>query len=398
MVLPYWFINRSLGGSTGRRESTVIPAVAHSPAAAVPATAAASAAPRELALEFRGAAREYFRVWAVNLCLTLVTAGIYSAWAKVRKRRYFYSHTVLDGTPFQYLAQPVPILKGRIVAAVLFLIYYATSHFYTSVLPYVIAIGAVLAPWVLVRSAAFNARYSAYRNMTFAFDASYGDAVKAVYVWGLVPLIIVGTAFQWWGNPIYAGAAFGIFGLAFPWWLRRLKNLIVSHTAYGGRNGELSVTGTQFFKVYFMAGLVMIGAAMLTGVIVAAGFRAAKDSPYVLYAAMVPAYIGYVFAFAYIQARISNLVWNHTELGPLRFESTLKGRGLAKLYVTNALAILGSVGLLIPWAVVRTLKYRADHMRVRVEGSLGEFRGGEHSAVQATGSEVGEFFDMDLSL
>lgn len=365
-----------------------------SPAAAV------DTGPRELPLEFRGTTRAYFRVWAVNLCLTLVTLGIYSAWAKVRKKRYFYSHTVLDGTPFQYLAQPVPILKGRVVAAALFVVYYASSNFFTSLLPIVVLAGGALAPWVLVRSAAFNARYSAYRNMTFGFDANYLDAVKAIYVWGLLPAIIVGMAFQWWGNPIYAAAAFGIFGLAFPWWLRRLKNLIVSHTVYGGHNGTLGVTGRQFFKVYFLAGLIMTAAGVVTAMMIGAtvGLGGGKGSPYAMLAGMVPVYLGYVLAFAFIQARIANLVWNHTELGPLRFQSTLTGPGLAKLYTTNAVGILVSLGLLIPWAVVRTLKYRAEHMRVRVEGALSEFRGDDHSAVQATGAEVGEFFDMDLSL
>ena len=369
-------------------------------AAATTAVPVTDSGTRELPLEFRGTARAYFRVWAVNLCLTLLTLGIYSAWAKVRKKRYFYSHTVLDGTPFQYLAQPVPILKGRIVAVVLFLIYYVASNFFTVLLPYVLALGAALAPWVLVRSAAFNARYSAYRNMTFSFDAGYWDAVKTVYVWGLIPAIIVGTAFEWWGQPIYAGAAFGIFGLAFPWWLRRLKNLVVSHTAFGGRNGTLSVTGGQFFKVYFLAGLVVTGAALITGLVVALGIGigGAKHSPYALIGGMLPIYVGYVLAFALIQARISNLVWNNTELGPLRFQSTLKATGLAKLYITNAVAILASLGLLIPWAVIRTLKYRADHMQVHVEGGLDAFSGDEHSAVQATGAEVGEFFEMDLSL
>ncbi len=57
----------------------------------------------------------------MNLCLTLLTLGAYSAWAKVRKKHYFYAHTTLDSTPFQYLGQPLPILKGRIIAAVLFL-------------------------------------------------------------------------------------------------------------------------------------------------------------------------------------------------------------------------------------------------------------------------------------
>ena len=43
--------------------------------------------------EFRGDPKEYFRIWIVNLALTILTLGIYSAWAKVRKQRYFYLST-----------------------------------------------------------------------------------------------------------------------------------------------------------------------------------------------------------------------------------------------------------------------------------------------------------------
>jgi uncharacterized membrane protein YjgN (DUF898 family) len=71
---------------------------------------------------------------------------------------------------------------------------------------------------------------------------------------------------------------------------------------------------------------------------------------------------------------------------------------MAKLYLTNALGILGSLGLLIPWAAMRTLKYRADNMRVRVEGDLASLAGGGATAVQAAGAELGEIFDMDVSL
>ena len=48
-------------------------------------------------VEYTATAGEYFRIWIVNLALTIVTIGIYSAWAKVRKRRYFYAHTHIDG-------------------------------------------------------------------------------------------------------------------------------------------------------------------------------------------------------------------------------------------------------------------------------------------------------------
>lgn len=354
---------------------------------------------RELTLQFHGSSFEYFRIWIVNLCLTLFTLGIFSAWAKVRKKRYFYSHTTVDGTPFQYLGQPIPILKGRVIAAVAFLTYYASSHFFTSLLPYVFAVGAVLAPWVLVRSAAFNARYSAFRNMTFHFEGKYLEALKALYLWGIIPVFVLGMMFSWWGKYKIAGVAAFVFGISFPWWIRRLRNFLVSHSSYGGRRGIFSATGGQFFGVYFRSGLIMVGMLIVVGVFSAMLIALmTKKSQLFVWLFVVPIYAGYVLAYAYVQAHSSNLVWNHTRLGPLRFQSTLRGRGMAKLYVTNALAIIASLGLLIPWAVMRTMKYRADHMRVLQEGELSEFQGSDMSAVEAIGAETVDFFDMDLSL
>jgi uncharacterized membrane protein YjgN (DUF898 family) len=363
--------------------------------------------PNELVLQFRGSAHEYFRIWIVNLCLTLLTLGIFSAWAKVRKKRYFYSHTILDNTPFQYLGQPIPILKGRVIAAVLFLIYYASSHFFTSLLPYVLVAGILLAPWVVVRSAAFNARYSAFRNMTFQFHGKYLDAFKVLYAWGLLPAFVISITFNWWGHYnlmntgglSLIGIVFLVFGLAFPWWIRNLKNFIVSYTFYGGKKGTFSATGGQFFKVYFVSGLIVLTFA-ITAVIIVAILSSAfeKQNFFLVFMMMVPIYTGYVLAYAYVQAHTSNLVWNHTRLGPLRFESSLFGWGLTKLYLSNAVGIIVSLGLLIPWAVMRTLKYRAENMRVFKEGDLAEFQGGKTSIVQAAGAETMDFFDVDFSL
>ena len=64
---------------------------------------------------FTGTGREYFGIWIVNILLTILTLGIYSAWAKVRRTRYFYGNTRLAGASFDYHARPVQILIGRIV-------------------------------------------------------------------------------------------------------------------------------------------------------------------------------------------------------------------------------------------------------------------------------------------
>lgn len=356
---------------------------------------------REVALEFRASTKEYFRVWIVNLCLTLLTLGIFSAWAKVRKKRYFYSHLVLDGTPFQYLGQPIPILKGRLIAAAMFITYYASNHFFTSLLPYVLVAGIVLAPWVIVRSAAFNARYSAFRNMTFLFEGKYLDAVKALFLWALIP-IVAGMIFGGRSGFRYVAFFFPVLLLFFPWWYRRLKNFIVTRTLYGGKNGAFSARGSQFYAIYIKAGLISIGlfiiAAIPIGIL---GYLKGKYSPsgVMVYIFALPIYLSYLLGFSYVKANMGNLIWSNTRLGPLRFHSSMLGRELAKIYITNAIGIVLSLGLLTPWAVIRTFKYRAEKMKILLEGDWMEFQGSpETSTVRAAGSEIGDFFEVDLSI
>ncbi len=341
-------------------------------------TAPDSNGPRELALRYTGSAAEYFRIWIVNVCLTLLTLGIFSAWAKVRKKRYFYSHVVLDGTPFQYLGQPIPILKGRLIAVAVLGVWYFATHIMVELMPIVLIAAFILAPWVLVRSAAFNARYSAFRNMTFHFGGTYWSAVKVLYGWAIVTLFT--------------------FGLAFAWWQQRIRRYMVNRSGYGGASGEFAARGGQFFKIYFIAGLATsVGVGVAIGLAAGIGFSRFDKSSFVV-VIMIVTYSVYVIAYAFVRARITNLVWNNSQLGPLRFQSSLKARALLGLYVTNAVAILVSAGLLIPWATIRTQKYRVEQFAVSIDGNLAYFEGSGASTVQAAGAEVGDLMDFDLSI
>ena len=68
-----------------------------------------SAAAR-MGLRFEGRGGEYFNIWILNLALSVITLGIFSAWAKVRSRRYFYGNMLLNGHGFDYHASPPRIL------------------------------------------------------------------------------------------------------------------------------------------------------------------------------------------------------------------------------------------------------------------------------------------------
>lgn len=354
-----------------------------------------------LELKFVGRSGEYFRLWIVNLFLTVATLGVFSAWAKVRKKRYLYAHTTLDGTPFQYLGQPLPILKGRLIAAALFLLYYFTSNFFTAQFIYVIVAAALLAPWVVVGSAAFQTRYSSFRNLTFRFAGSYRSAFAPVTCYGLLLMAAVGMGLATrQQNPLAMVGALGLISLFFPLWQQRTRAYVVHHTSFGGHPGVFTARARSYYKIFLLAVVIAIGAAivaLLPGMFAATALRDVSYK-WLAPAFLVPVYLGYLLAFAYMQAKQGNLNWNHTRLGPLRFESTLGTLALAKIYLTNALAILCSVGLLTPWAVMRTYAYRASCLKPVIDGDWTQFRGAPGTTVPATQAEMGEFFDLDLSL
>ena len=71
---------------------------------------------------FEGNTGEFFRIWITNLFLSIITLGIYSPWAKVQNTKYLYQNLVIDGHRFNYIADPIQILKGRLLAIFLLIL------------------------------------------------------------------------------------------------------------------------------------------------------------------------------------------------------------------------------------------------------------------------------------
>jgi len=346
------------------------------------AAAAPAEGERVLRPEFTGSAREYFRIWIVNLFFSLVTLGVYSAWAKVRKKRYFYGSTRFDGDTFDYFGNPKAILKGRIVAVVVFLSYAILGELYpTSKFAFWVA-AALFLPMLVVRALAFNARNSAFRGLRFDFLATAWEAARIYIGMGLLMLVTL--------------------GIAYPWFMARQKSFVVSHHALGTSRFGCEVSGRAFFGIYLRAGLLLIGIGALGGVLMGFAMPALHLPGSVAWAGIVagalPIYAGYAAAYAYAQARTTNLLWNGAYGPDIRFSSTLSAKALAKLYIGNVVAAACSAGFLIPWAVVRTLRYRLENFAVLVRGEPVHEASPALARVGATGQELGDIFNLDLGL
>jgi uncharacterized membrane protein YjgN (DUF898 family) len=341
--------------------------------------------PTVLRFEFTGRTGEYFRIWAVSLALSLLTLGVYSAWGKVRKRRYLYAHTRLDGSRFDYRASPLAILKGRAVALLLFGGLAFAGHFLPIAQLALVLLLVLLAPWIVVASSRFNARNSAFRNVAFAFDGTVREAAKVMLGFGAVA-VLTG-------------------GLAYPWFRMRRARFIVERHRFGATPFRADLSTGDFIVAYLMAALATIGGIVVMGAFV--GVAAAvlteggdPENPpaFVVYVPVVSLYLGYLVVFAYLRARVGNATLNGTIVGALRGRSTLRARDLAWLYATNVVAALASLGLAVPWVTIRMARYRAAKLALAGSGSLASFAAASGAAGTATGSEVGDLFDVDVSL
>jgi uncharacterized membrane protein YjgN (DUF898 family) len=103
-------------------------------------------------------------------------------------------------------------------------------------------------------------------------------------------------------------------------------------------------------------------------------------------------------AYGYIQALTVNLTWKNTHGRSVEFGSSLQPLPLIRLYIGNIVAVACTAGLLIPWAVVRTLRYRLDNMNVVVDHDFMPLASPALPPVGATGQEVGDMFNLDLGI
>ncbi len=377
-------------------------------------TTTTSAEPQIKPFEFHGRAGEFFTIWIVNVALTILTLGIYSAWAKVRTQQYFYGNTILDGVSFRYTANPVKILKGRVIALVLFMLYY----FSTTLSPktgFIIFLGIMLlVPALLVMSLSFRLRYSMYRNISFNFIKNYGQAYK---VFG-IPVLLIGLYLFLASQQQHlltkeniheTGMLYGVavmiliplIAVLFPWWEFAITHFKVEHARYGTSRFKFLGRMRQYYKMY---GVMYLGTFLIFGIFFFIMFTAmqgiTKEE-----AKQVPAFMplisllilpGYLWVFAYLQAKRTNLLYGNLELEGHRVHCNMKAGYLLYLYITNTLGMALTLGLLMPWAKVRTAKYRASVTSIAIQGDLGDFVASQEQQQSAIGEEIGEMFDLDL--
>jgi uncharacterized membrane protein YjgN (DUF898 family) len=386
---------------------------------------------------FTGNGGEYFGIWIVNVILSIVTLGIYSAWAKVRRLQYFHRHTQVAGSSFDFHGRPIDILKGRAIAFGAYAAYIGLTKV-SAVAALILALLLfIVIPFFVYKSLRFRLHNTSWRQVRFKFLGKVPGAYGAFFGWPIAMMV-------------------SMYTLA-PLAHHQMNTYTLGNSALGTTVANFKASVGDFYKVYlktfglFLLYIFAVGAlaaliigtssldmkSMMKGMVDAAATADAKSTDTtnagesdedeeeatpaastrssdeqaknmgaaaVLLTAMLPLVIlGFYFlAFLligpYFNARINNVIWNGTKLGSMRFESKLSARKLSWITITNFLGIVFSFGFFKPFAAVRLTKYRVDCLKLIAAGPIATHVQAIAGNVNARGEEIAEMFDVDIGL
>ena len=341
-------------------------------------------------VEFTGNASDYFGIWIVNVLLSIVTFGIYSAWAKVRNKKYFYGNTIIDDHSFDYHATGKQIFIGRLIVGAGLMVLGLLS----AVSPVLYLIGVLglllVLPWIIVRAFRFNARVSSYRNVRFNFTGGAGEAFLTFII---LPIANVLTLYL--GTPFISRAA---------------HRFTTNNHQYGDRNFEFYSDIGPYYSAFFIAlGLAIGGIVVLSALAGSTLISFSGDlnsiSEDAMIGMVIVIYVVMIFiiipAALIYKAILRNILFNNTSLDDVHhFTSEVHAGRYIWIIVSNALAAGLSFGMLIPWGRVRLAKYMASVTTLISEQSLDGYTSDVQDSAGVISSEYMDIegFDIDIGL
>lgn len=344
---------------------------------------AASSADATHPFEFVGNAKDYFGIWIVNVLLSIVTLGIYSSWAKVRNKKYFYGHTIVDNNNFDYHATGMQLFIGKLIVvgvlAVLVILQLVAPLLYG--LAFLVLLFVL--PAIIVRALRFNARVSSHRNVRFNFFGKYGGAFITYF---LIPM----------------GNVFTLY-LCTPFVSRAINRFAINNHTFGDRKFSFDADIGNYYKPFLIALFVVIALSILlmgpaiAGLVKMSSGTDFSNNEAASYGLIMGIYAVLFFivlpAMLYYQATIRNVLFNNTILdGQHRFESTVNPLKYLWIVISNTIVSIATIGLMIPWARVRLAKYMASCTTLLAGGPLDGY---SSNVSETTGVVSSEYVDME---
>jgi uncharacterized membrane protein YjgN (DUF898 family) len=309
--------------------------------------------PRSYRFSFFGEGGPLFFLLLKNVLLTIVTLGIYAAWAKTNRRKFVWSNVELFGHRFVYTGTGEEIFIGYLKVLGCYAVFIGAvtlaglvSKDMQLVVQTVLIIPfVILVPFAIYWSRAYLLSRTTWRGIRFSLTPGAGPFVKAFVVGYFLTLLTLG---------IYA-----------PIWNNKLRRILTNNTRFGNVAFQYDGDGEEVFWL-------SVKGVLLT--IVTLG----------------------IYAF-WFEASLQRYYFNHTTFSGARGRFTITGGTLLKLFLINVLGTTLTLGLAYPWISVYTMRTMLGHLSF--EGLI-DFSGITQNAAigDAGGDALANALDVGLGI
>jgi len=374
-------------------------------------------------LRFTGSGREYFRVWIVNILLSIITLGFYTPWARWRTATYFYGHTLVAGSPLEFTGSKRRMFKGFLIfVAIMGVLNLASSVESTWANVFAMVAGMALGPFLWRSAMRFRTYNTRWRGLRLVLGASWKEVYRAfipMFIAAGVMTVVVGGLLYMAESPddldkeinlVRVGvsglgtlAMLVCYGFAFYAVMRvdfNLRSLLMGRTHIGDQACFWRVSFAQTGRIWFTSACWFFGLAVITGVLsaLAVGLLIDGMGHMVVMAMTVLFMTVSLLVLGYFQARIFLLTWNHTGVTQIaRFQCALSVKAFVALRLKNLLLTGLTVGLYRPIARVSEYRMRLESVTLFTKGDINQLSGTlMQSQGDAFSEALADSFGLDL--
>lgn len=387
---------------------------------------------RRIELLFTAKGSDYFKIWITNLAFTIITFGLYYPWAKARRQRYFWAHTVVDGYSLGFHGKASSMFKGYAIASVLAIIYYALSQFAPTYQIAMFAFLALIYPILFRASLRFLLLNTSWRGLRFRFLGS----IKQSY-WYLAPIMLVSFLLTatplvvvyftgvdvndvfdssdtnyWWALGMLLATTFLLVLIGVPLAYFKIKKYQKDFYSYANLKTQFNGTGWQFYKILiktvgvsFLAGIALSIISGIIAIVFGFGLSAFSDNGFLkiitgfaITAAIVVNYllIG-IIVNSYFTSRHFNFFWGKLTANGLKINANLQLKKLIFLNAKNYLLIILTLGLYYPFAKIASTKLQVESLNFESTINFDELISNSTTDQQGNfGEAMSDLFDFDF--
>lgn len=336
-------------------------------------------AARTEAVTFHGSPDTLFRIYFMNLILTVITFGFYRFWGEVQLRRYLFNQTEFNGDRFAYHGTAGELFFGSLKVGFFFLLplriltelnqlpdLSLVSHGLMSLAAMLFSV--LFRAVAIVGARRYRLSRTSWRGIRFSFHGRTTTFIRQ-YVIDLFLTVVT-------------------FGLYYPIFTMRKQQFLVPFSYFGNQAFEFTGQARDLYSSY--VGTWLVSVALFTLGVALAG---ATDSPLMLLLCLAP--LSYCWCRYFVIQR--RYCWNHTSYGSLKFRSHMTPGAFFLLNITNLLLLVVTLGLAWPWITVRNLHFAYSTLTTEGQIDPAQIQQQAQNA-PATGEGFADLFNMELDL